>query len=207
MKYLITENQYNSTRKLIRKSINEVGFLSTVNRFKLNLKTLSAIFDGYEMPYIDCEDLFYFTTKIFKNKEAKTHFVINNFEIDITPVKASPLSGHYVNLIFVKDLETGYYLEGKSTPFFDGDCILPIDFYYFNFTLKEPKKYLDGTVVPAGEEINIDISGRYDNRWNIRDKFNSFSEIKDFLENEYPQQIEFYSSFIFDRLKERYNLK
>lgn len=202
MKYLITENQYNNTRKLIRKSISTVGLLGTINRFNLNLKALIKIFDGYEMPYLDCEDLFYLSSMLIENNEVKTNFIIDNFALSIESQGIGDMA-----LFIISNLESGDSLEGYSTPYWDGDCILPIDFNYFNYRLKRPIKNIGGETIPQGQISTTDISTIYGKRWNIKSEFSSFSEIKDFLENEYPQQIEFYSSFVFDRLKERYNLK
>ena len=58
MKILLKENQLNDLRKTLSISIEENGLYETLRRYNLNLRSLSFIFKGEELPEITCDDLY-----------------------------------------------------------------------------------------------------------------------------------------------------
>ena len=70
-----------------------------------------------------------------------------------------------------------YYIDGYGTPYWDGDCIIPVDISYFEKT--ETKEYSD-------EYDNLQMSVDYEL---TPKKFNSYQEIIDFMNKVYPKLI------------------
>lgn len=70
-----------------------------------------------------------------------------------------------------------YYIDGFATPYWDGDCIIPVDISYFEKT--ETKEYSD-------EYDNLQMSVEYEL---TPKKFNSYQDIIDFMNKVYPRLI------------------
>jgi len=70
--------------------------------------------------------------------------------------------------------DSSFYIEGFATPYWNGDCFLPVDISYFEDI--ETKEYND-----EYDELQM----RVDNEL-IPKKFNSYQEIIDFMNNVYP---------------------
>ena len=77
----------------------------------------------------------------------------------------------------VTDKKTTNSLDGYATPYWDGNCYLPIDIEYYNFT--------DDDGNPDDEEL----TGDYYERYKLPTEFESFQTIIDWMENDYIKYI------------------
>lgn len=174
MKYIITENQHNKTKEIIKKSFDEYGMLETLKRFKLPLKGLDRIFKGEKLEF-DCDqldDLFYFfmtngdLPKEITIGERKNGEPVFKLSFDISRTGAFMIS-------FVDT----YNNDGVSllaTPFYEGACDLPVEYSnYFKFDSKG--NIIENDYVDFNEYYT-DVDFTY---------FTSFSKILDWFENDY----------------------
>jgi hypothetical protein len=71
--------------------------------------------------------------------------------------------------------DSNYVLRGVSTPYWNGDCITPVDSYYFED--KKTGEYED-------ENDKLEMNTDY-----TPSSFDSIQELIDFLNNEYPKEL------------------
>lgn len=172
MKILLKENQLNDLRKTLSISIEENGLYETLRRYNLNLRSLSFIFKGEELPEISCDDLYgvIFHSQNFRRDSNNVRTYKNyrfNFGFD-------EMGG---SLFFnCKELGNPNYddlLSGYATPYWDGNCYLPIDFDYYTWT------------DAFGDQNDEEISGEYYYSEELPTKFDSFKEIEKWMNNDY----------------------
>jgi hypothetical protein len=173
MKFLLKENQLNDLRRTLSHSIEDYGIYETLKRYNLNLKSLSAIFKGEKLPEITCDDLYgiIYHHENFRrdlNNNVKTYKNYRfNFGFD-------EMGG---SLFFsCKELGNPYYddsLTGYATPYWDGNCYLPIDFDYYIWTDS------------FGNQNDEEISGEYYYSEEVPTQFDSFNEIYKWINNDY----------------------
>lgn len=170
MKFLIKESQHKSIKARISKSIAEKGMWDTMHDFNLSLKTLDVIYRNSKLPELTCQDLNDFITylifkQIVKTKNIQKDGYHLNFDLD----------GMSQSLYFkITDIERLDSLDGYATPYFDGNCSLPIDLEYY--------QYIDD----VDEAQDHSIAGDYFESFNLKNlEFSSFSEIKRWFENDY----------------------
>lgn len=186
MNFLITESQKSSIRGRISKSINHKGIWQTIEDFKLNLKTLDVIFKD-KMPELDCSDLNDLIGHLIYKKIVKTENLRKGdyslyFQMD-------DLAG---SLYFkITNLEHEDSLDGYGTPFWDGECKLPIDLEYYSF-------------IDENDDIeDHNITDQYFKSISLRDKkFSKFSEIKEWFENDYIKILIDFCEPIFEELRD-----
>ena len=70
-----------------------------------------------------------------------------------------------------------YHIDGYATPYWDGECMIPVDISYFENT--KTKEYSE-------EYDNLQMSVDYEL---VPKKFSSYQEIIDFMNNDYPMII------------------
>lgn len=172
MKYIITESQLSKTKKLVLSKISNWGLLKTIKRFGLTIDTFDKIFED-KMPELTCSDLddllkLYVKSGAIKGNKIKE---INGVKYSLKNDWDS-LNG--TNYFKVVNFETREALEGYGTPYWDGNCFLPIDYEVFTY----PDK---------------DSYGRYDfhsfETYDLKTEFNSLSEFISYADNEIPDLI------------------
>ena len=57
MKYLITESQGSRLKNQLTQSFDEIGFVATINRYRLSIPQLDIIYKNSRLPEFSCDDL------------------------------------------------------------------------------------------------------------------------------------------------------
>lgn len=156
-----------------------------MDSFKLNLKTLEFIYKDSKLPDLGCYDLHELVTYFFKHDMIKTP--IN----DIEDKYVLDVYGSYDAVSFsLTSLEFRDSLHGYATPYYDGRCRLPIDFD--SYIQKEENSIKEQNIGGMYHKIiplkNIELS--------------TFSEIKEWIENDYVQILIDYCEPIFEEIRE-----
>jgi len=190
MKILLKENQLNDLRKTLSISIEENGLYETLRRYNLNLRSLSFIFKGEELPEITCDDLYSliyhhenFRRDLNNNVKTYKNYMFN-FDFD-------ELGG---SLFFsCRELGNPNYvdqLSGYATPYWDGNCYLPIDFDYYTWTDIN------------GDQNDEEITGEYFYSEEVPTQFDSFKEIDKWINNDYLNILSEKCEEVFNYLRE-----
>ena len=80
-------------------------------------------------------------------------------------------------------------IDGYATPYWDGSCNLPLDadFYVYNTNDDE-------------DPTDVDIMGEYQESVKLPKQWNSFMEMKNWLENDYVKILIDYTNNVYDKL-------
>lgn len=164
MKYLITES---NLKGLLSKSFSEVGFKNTVDKFKLSLPQIFSIYSDSRLPEFDCQDLEEICLLLIERGFLDTETIEEEYGVYIVMNEGDLEVGFNV-----LNQMNGDVLSGYATPFFDGDCELPIEIDTF--------AYMD---TESGELMEHDYS--HSKYVKIRPEFESFDDIIEWLNTEY----------------------
>jgi hypothetical protein len=179
MKIIITESQYNTlfesnfekNSKLIYKMWNDGMDLYNISDYTgLDLEQILFLLKDKEI-YIDCGFAYQLVSMIFSYTDLvnKRYF----FDDDKFDFKLS-WDGFSGTLDFDYN-DKHYNLKGMATPYWDGNCYIPVDGSYFE------------------DKRNGDYTDSYDNTGlemeNTPSEFNSIQELIDFLNNDYPTNL------------------
>ena len=179
MKIIISESQYNllfesnyeKNKKLVEKmwdegmSFNDIRELIGIKKDQLYflLKDKEHKIDC-STAYHDILDIISYTDLINKK--------INIKDIELE-VGTDDFAGT-LNFIYKDD---DFHIEGMATPYYDGHCLIPIDIGYFEDL--STNEYND-----EYDQLQMTVD------YNLVPKqFNSFQELIDFMNNEYPYLI------------------
>ena len=173
MKYIITESQLSRTKNFVFNKIDEWGLWKTIDRLNLNIDTLDRIFDGGMPDWCNCGVLnnltmFYYSTGEIKLNQTK--------EIDgvLYGLKCDWDDFGNANYFKLTNFETKEGISGYATPYWEGNCYLPIDAEYYTYDAEEDFN-----------EFNFHEYETFD----LKTKFSSFSEFKEYADNEIPDII------------------
>jgi len=168
MKIIITENQMDKFIQKMKMSIKKYGFVDTAKMIgidKLKLAELSGLPIKGDTVHSENEivvgDLL--RDLVNQNKEYKN-----------CTLHYSGLEGVVLWDCNFMDEENYYRLSVYATPYWDGECMIPVDISYFENT--KTKEYSD-------EYDNLQMSVDYEL---VPKKFSSYQEIIDFMNNDYP---------------------
>jgi len=180
----INESQYEKIQNQILNSIKKNGFYKTMNAYKLNIESLHKIFGEGNLPKFDCRDLYQiFSYFVFKN------LVQTEFEIK----KNGSISFYVDNFsgtnFFRRKFKDSTMIDGYATPYFDGNCNLPLDADYYVYDINDDE-----------EPNEVDIVGNYQEYVKLPKQWNSFMEIKNWLENDYVKILIDYTNNVYDKL-------
>lgn len=184
MKIIISESQYNlllesnyeKNKKLVGNMWDEgMSFSEIQDLIGLNKSQLYFLLKDKEQN-IDCSEANQIITGMISNTD------LINKKIDLTnfDYEGGSLELSYdrmvgtLNFIYKNNV---YHIEGMATPYWNGECSIPVDIGYFedlatneyNDEYDEMQMTVDYGLVPK--------------------KFNSYQEIIDFMNNEYPNLI------------------
>ena len=163
MKYLITESNLKS---LLEKSFSEYGFKNTVSRFKLSLPQIFNIYKDLELPEFDCQDLNEICLLLIEEGFLDVKRVKDEYGVQIVMDDRIHVGFNVMNPM------SGDRLSGYATPYFDGDCELPIDIDTFTYMDSESYE-LESYSYYHSEDVRV------------RTKFRSFEHIIDWLNTKY----------------------
>ena len=124
MKLLITENQKDKLKTKILDSFEKNGVYKTLDTYSLTPKTLDYIFKN-DFPEFDCYDL----SKLYSYFYIKKYFD-HNFSYDFNGKTYLVLSSKRFDGVMeydIKDPENNDGITILATPYYDGDCFIPVD--------------------------------------------------------------------------------
>ena len=124
MKLLITENQKDKLKTKILDSFEKNGVYKTLDTYSLTPKTLDYIFKN-DFPEFDCYDLGRLYTYFYIKK-----YFDNNFSYDFNGKIYLVLSSKRFDGVMeydIKDPENNDGIVVLATPYYEGDCFIPID--------------------------------------------------------------------------------
>ena len=146
MKYIITENQNSKLKDMIKKSIDTVGVIGTLKRYKLDLNTLSKFYRNEDD--LECKDLYKFINTLISNHMLETTFITDKYGLWLDYYSFDGTVG-----FTYKDNEFEDEVGGYATPYWDGECVTPVDITFYNngvddfydvgedqFSIPSPKK-------------------------------------------------------------------
>jgi len=148
MKFIITENQNSKLKDMIKNSIDKVGIIDTIKRYKLNLKTLNKFYS--EGDEFNCELAYTLIFKLISSEILKHTFTTDKFGLWIDTYSIDGTVG-----FTYKDNEFGDEVGGYATPYWDGQCTTPVDVTFYNDTQDE--YFFDGDqfYIPTPEGIKL----------------------------------------------------
>jgi hypothetical protein len=169
MKYFITESQNDIIREKIKKSVEEIGFLPTINKFKLSFKQINYLLSDEYFPEISCDDLYEFIVLLFRTKKVKTEYQVDKYVINLD------YDDRVGSLHFqVYDETNDDIMYGHGTPYYEGLCSLPLEISYYTSYDNDEKRYID-----------YDLEQDYFETVKLPTEFSSFYEIISWFENGY----------------------
>ncbi len=175
MKIIITESQYNNlfekNSKLIYKMWNDGMDLYNISDYTgLDLEQILFLLKDKEI-HIDCGFAYQLVSMLFSHTDLvnkRYFFDDDKFDFKLTWEDFSGTLDFDYN-------DKDYNLKGMATPYWDGNCYIPVDGSYFE------------------DKRNGDYSDSYDNTGlemeNTPSEFNSIQELIDFLNNDYPTKL------------------
>jgi hypothetical protein len=155
MKYIITES---NLKNLLYKSFSEHGFVETMERMRLTLPQILKIYGDHKLPRLSCVDKFEICDSIINSgsesvdwwtgsdKLMKLKFKRGGYIVSIIP-------GGYGEVTYFKvgKISTGDSLDGAATPFWNGDCYLPVD-----VDLYIKKDVINGRPIDVYQRFDLD---------------------------------------------------
>ena len=180
----INESQYEKIQNQILNSIKKHGFYDAMNAYKLNVEGLHKIFGEGNLPKFDCRDLYQiFSYFVFKNLVQTEFKIKKNGSISFYTDSFSGTN------FFRRKFKDSTMIDGYATPYWDGNCNLPLDadFYVYNINDDE-------------EPDEVDIVGEYQESVKLPKQWNSFMEMKNWLENDYVKILIDYTNNVYDKL-------
>jgi hypothetical protein len=172
MKYLITEKQGSRLKKQLSQSFDEIGFVSTINRYKLTIPQLDKIYENSRLPEFSCLDLNEICSVLIYDTVMRKKHITEKYHIWLD-------MDDFLGAVYFKvtDKKTTNSLDGYATPYWDGNCYLPIDIEYYNFTDDD------------GDSGDEELTGNYYERYKLPTEFENFKAIVDWMENDYIKYI------------------
>lgn len=183
MKYLITESQGSRLKKQLTQSFNEIGFAETIDRYKLSIPQLDIIYKNSKLPEFSCDDLFQICSVLIYDTVIRKKFISEKYHIWLD-------MDDFLGAVYFKvtDKKTTNSLDGYATPYWDGNCYLPIDIEYYNFTDDD------------GDSGEDELTGYY-KQYKLPTEFESFQAIIDWMENDYIKGIIDFCEIVFKELE------
>lgn len=153
MKYVITETQNTKLKEMIAKSIDKVGIIDTIKRYKLDLNTLSQFYHSEDD--LDCEKLYKFINTFISNNILETIFITDKYGLWFDYYSFDGTLG-----FTYKDNEFEDEVSGYATPYWDGGCATPVDITFYNngiddfYDIEEKQDIIPSPKTLKLEEIN-----------------------------------------------------
>jgi hypothetical protein len=176
MKYLITEGQNSKVKDQILRTISEHGVFRTLRRYSLNPKGLDIIFKD-DFPDFDCDDLdsiiaYYYASNFIKRIK-RIVFNDKKYKVLIS------MDGHTGTLNYqITDLKNKDGIEVYATPFFEGNCFVPVEVVaYYNTNRGDDTEWHD------------DMNPIFDTFDITPGTFSSFTDILDWYENDFMEKL------------------
>jgi hypothetical protein len=124
MKYIISENQNSKIKTKILYSFEDIGVFDTLTRYSLTPKGLDVIFNN-DFPEFNCNELRYLFQYLYYKKfyDQKFSYDFNGKTYEVSSYITSADFMEY----YIKDPENNDGIVVLATPYYEGDCFLPVD--------------------------------------------------------------------------------
>jgi hypothetical protein len=178
MKIIISESQYNlllesnfeKNKRLVGKMWDEGMKIGEITEL-IGLNEEQVILLHKDKPIkIDCGFAERLTTLLFW----RTDFIRKEYSFNDGETTLEFTWGGFSGIIYFTYENKEVKLVGMASPYWNGDCSIPVDTDYFENKLD-------------GEEDDANFSDMTLN--NVPSKFNSIQELIDFLNNDYPKEL------------------
>lgn len=189
MKYIIKENQYKRIQNKILQSIDENGFIQTVNSFKLTYDGFNKIFPNFDLSVFSCNELGKIVKFFYKKKWVK-----DKYEVKKNDVIFIEIDNFIGTVYFEREFDDESAISGYATPFYEGDCILPID--SDTYFLKKDNGF---------DENALDVIGKYGEQVDLSKKFKTLADLKNWLEFDYINELIKFTDFIKEDIENNNN--
>lgn len=164
MNYIISESQKNTVSTNFIKVLKNKDMYDTLGMFKLPPQFLDKILGKKVLNVLECVDYYYLYFYYYGRK----NFVKRSYEDEFYKIETEDAG--MVTFFAIIEKSTNNKIEGYATPYYEGECHLPVDVEYFT---------------PNSDELNeISLFLGYESV-NIPKKFDSFSNMFEFFNVEY----------------------
>lgn len=179
MKIIISESQYNllfesnfeKNKRLVGKMWDEGMNMDEISSLiGLDKSQIISLFKDKEIK-IDCGFAERLTTLLFW----KTDFIRKEYSFNDGETTLEFTWGGFSGIIYFTYEDEDYEISGMATPYWDGDCLIPVD--------------LDRIKTKSTGDYEDDLSPTGYVLENIPSRFNSIQELIDFLNTDYPKEI------------------
>jgi hypothetical protein len=186
MKYLITESQGSRLQKQLTQSFDEIGFAKTIDRYKLSIPQLNKIYKNSRLPEFSCDDLNEICSVLIYDTVIRKKHITEKYHIWLD-------MDDFLSAVYFKvtDKKTTNSLDGYATPYWDGNCSLPIDIEMYTWTDSD------------GEVNDDEIIGQDYEQYKLPTEFESFQSIMDWMENDYIETIITFCERVFKQLESK----
>jgi hypothetical protein len=180
MKFIVSESQINRTQKMIISSVNQIGLINTMKKFKLNLTGINKILKDVDLEVFDWDikEISDIIVLLIRYKLTEVDFMFDNVEIIFGSDR-----NYYVTIeinVFTNTELIIYY--GYATPFLEGAEMLPI---------QSNEKDVHNNKTEDVKNYSVDFYRYIDTPMN----FKTFQDLTTWVKDTYPK-------IIFDETKE-----
>lgn len=179
MKIIISESQYNllfesnyeKNKKLVEKMWDD-GMSFNDIRDLIGMKKDHLYFLLKDKEHkINCSTAYHDILDIIENTD------LINKKINIKDIELEFGADDFVGTVNFIYKDDDFHIEGMATPYWDGNCTLPVDIGYFeDLSTNEYNDEYDELQMTVDYEL-------------VPKQFDSFQELIDFMNNEYPYLI------------------
>ena len=179
MKIIISESQYNlllesnseKNKRLVGKMWDEGMDFDEISEL-IGIGKTDVILHLKDKPIkIDCE----FAEKLTSLLFWKTELINKKYTVNDGESTLEFTWGGFSGIIYFTYEDEDYQITGMATPFWDGNCFIPVD-------LESIENKSTGMIEDGFGSSDIDLK-------NTPSEFNSIQELIDFLNNDYPKKL------------------
>jgi len=127
MNYIISESQKNTVSKNFISILKTKDMYDTLGMFKIPAQFLDKVLGKNVLNFVDCVDYNYFYFYYF----FRTDLIKKSYEDEFYKIQVG-ISSHDMTTDFsITEKSTNNSMTGYATPYYEGECNLPIDIEYF----------------------------------------------------------------------------
>lgn len=165
MNYIISESQKNTVSTNFIKVLKNKDMYDTLGMFKLPPQFLDKILGKKVLNVLSCEDYYLLYFYYFK----RTDLIKKSYEDEFYKIEISVSMMEMITFFSITEKSTNNSMTGYATPYYDGDCHLPIDIEYFEPNSDQSNEF----------SLNLYVFKT------LPKKFDKFSRIFEFFSVEY----------------------
>ena len=176
MKIIISESQYSSlfetnyekNKKLVEKMLDEGMSFSDIRELIGITKSQLYFLLKDKEHKINCSTAYHDILDIIENTD------LINKKINVKDIELELNTDGFVGTLNFIYRDDDFHIEGMATPYYDGHCLIPVDISYFeDLATNEYNDDYDEMQMTVDYEL-------------VPKKYNSYQEMIDFMNNDYP---------------------